>query len=59
MNYAGLKGKGVSVWLSIAWVRANRQFAEIARWLGCEEDAKAADERGKIMEDRIEKVRLG
>ncbi len=55
VNYAGLKGKGVSVWLSIAWVRANRQFAEIARWLGCEEDAKAADERGKIMEDRIEK----
>lgn len=55
VNYAGLKGKGVSVWLSIAWVRANRQFAEIARWLGCEEDAKVADERGKIMEDRIEK----
>lgn len=55
VNYAGLEGKGVSVWLSIAWVRANRQFAEIARWLGCEEDAKIADERGKIMEERIEK----
>lgn len=55
VNYAGLEGKGVSVWLSIAWVRANQQFAEIARWLGCEEDAKIADERGKIMEERIEK----
>ena len=55
VNYAGLEGKGVSVWLSIAWVRANRNFAEIARWLGCEEDAKTADERGKLMEERIEK----
>ena len=55
VNFAGLKGKGVSVWLSIAWVRANRQFAEIARWLGREEDAQTAEERGKIMEERIEK----
>lgn len=29
MNQAGLQGKGVSVWLSIAWYRANRMFGEI------------------------------
>jgi len=30
MNEAGLEGKGVSVWLSIAWVRANRMLMELA-----------------------------
>ena len=26
MNEAGMKGEGVSVWLSIAWYRANEMF---------------------------------
>ena len=55
VNYAGLKGKGVSVWLSIAWVRANNCFAEMASWLGNNDDVKTAQERGNIMRDRIEK----
>lgn len=55
VNFAGLKGKGVSVWLSIAWVRAGKMFAEVARMLGNEEDAKLADERVAMMTERIEK----
>ncbi len=34
MNNVGIKGKGVSVWLSIAWVRAARQLKELAQALG-------------------------
>ena len=55
VNFAGLKGKGVSVWLSIAWVRAGKMFAEVARMLGNEEDAKLAEERVALMTERIEK----
>ena len=55
VNYAGLGGKGVSVWLTIAWYRANANFGEMATWLGLDEDKKAADERAKIMGERIEK----
>lgn len=55
VNLAGMKGKGVSVWLSIAWRRASRQFARLARLLGFEDDALWADECGRIMEERIEK----
>lgn len=55
INYAGLKGKGVSVWLSIAWVRAGKMFSEVARMLGKEDDAKLADERVAIMTERIDK----
>lgn len=55
VNYAGLGGKGVSVWLSIAWYRSNAQLGEMATWLGLDEDKKAADERAKVMGERIEK----
>ena len=55
INYAGLKGKGVSVWLSIAWVRAGKMFAEVARMLGKEDDAKLAMERVADMTEKIEK----
>lgn len=54
VNYAGLKGKGVSVWLSIAWMRANAKLREMAEWLGKDEDVKACDERAAIMDERIE-----
>ena len=54
VNFAGLEGKGVSVWLTIAWYRANKQFGEMASWLGRDDDKKAADERAKIMAERIE-----
>ena len=54
VNFAGLEGKGVSVWLSITWCYANKRFRELAVMLGKEEDVKLCDERGKIMADRIE-----
>ena len=54
MNTAGLEGKGVSVWLSLAWLRANKMFAELARIYGKNEDAILADQRSKEMEAIIE-----
>ena len=49
MNTAGLGGKGVSVWLSIAWCRASDTFAELARIHGNEEDAELARSRSAEM----------
>ncbi|MBR2650358.1 MAG: hypothetical protein IKD45_01735 [Clostridia bacterium] len=54
MNTAGLEGKGVSVWLSIAWYRANKFFEEIALINGKTEDAELAHARGEQMRDIIE-----
>lgn len=54
MNTAGLEGKGVSVWLSLAWLRANKMFAEVARIYGKSEDAILANQRSKEMEAIIE-----
>lgn len=54
MNLAGLENKGVSVWLSIAWYRANKMFAEIACLCGKNQDAALAAERGKEMQQIIE-----
>lgn len=54
MNEAGLKGDGVSVWLSIAWYRANRMLREIAMICGKEEDVLLCQERGQEMQDIIE-----
>lgn len=55
INNAGLEGKGVSVWLSIAWCRAGRMFSELSRLIGREDEAEKTDQRVKIMEERIEK----
>ena len=49
MNQAGLEGKGVSVWLSIAWCQANRQFGILAEALGKKEDVFFARLRGEEM----------
>jgi cellobiose phosphorylase len=54
LNLAGLKGGGMSVWLSIAWFLANRQFAELATLRGCEEDAERAARRGELMREIID-----
>ncbi len=54
MNTAGLGGKGVSVWLSIAWYRANNTFAEIAKIHGSKHDAKEAERRSEEMRQIIE-----
>ena len=54
MNTAGIKGQGVSVWLSIAWYRANKFFRELALLYGKSEDAEICYERGEKMRDLIE-----
>ncbi len=54
MNKVGMQGKGVSVWLSIAWYRANKFFAELAKIYGKDDDVKLAFERGEEMRDLIE-----
>lgn len=54
LNKAGLKEKGVSVWLSIAWYRANKQFEEIARLMEKMEDAEIACARGEIMKNTVD-----
>lgn len=55
MNQAGLEGKGVSVWLSLAWYRANRQLEEIARLTGRMEDAQTAAKRGAEMREIVDR----
>ena len=54
MNTAGIKGQGVSVWLSIAWYRANKFFEELAMIHGNPNDAALCHERGEKMRDLIE-----
>ncbi|MBQ8357493.1 MAG: hypothetical protein IJX39_06755 [Clostridia bacterium] len=55
MNWAGLEGKGVSIWLSIAWYRGNKMFIELAEQLGETGIAKKHTEMGDEMRKRIEK----
>lgn len=54
LNKAGIKGKGVSVWLSIAWYRANKRFVELAALLGETELAEHHTEMGETMRQNIE-----
>jgi cellobiose phosphorylase len=53
MGRAGIKGKGVSVWLSIAFVRAAKMLSQMAKWLGRDEDSAEAAERAAVMEGRV------
>lgn len=53
MNSAGLQEKGVSVWLSLAWYRANNQFMELAELIGRTE---LLDEHRTMGEDMKEKI---
>lgn len=55
MNLAGLSGRGVSVWLSIAFYRACRQLSEISRWLGEEENARSCEEKAEEIRLLVEK----
>ncbi len=54
MNAAGLQGKGVSVWLSIAWCGANDAFCELAEYLGKGNDVAQCKARGKEMRELID-----
>jgi cellobiose phosphorylase len=53
MGRAGINGKGVSVWLSIAFVRAAKMLSQMAKWLGRDEDSAEAAERAAVMEGRV------
>lgn len=52
----GPKGKGTTVWLSMAWFRANRMFAELAKLTGNEADYAEAQKRADEMKDIVNKV---
>lgn len=54
MDLAGMQGKGVSIWLSIAWYRACRMFVELARLTGHADDAALFAGRAEQMKARIE-----
>ncbi len=53
MNTAGLKGLGESVWLSIAWYRANNMLMELAKLTGKDEDVTIHAEMGEKMKALI------
>ena len=55
MNLAGLREQGVSVWLTIAWVRANKQFLELCQLLGRTELIEEHEKMGADMVEKIEK----
>ncbi|QYY36758.1 hypothetical protein [Ruficoccus sp. ZRK36] len=54
LNRIGSKGQGESVWLSMAWAGACRQFAELARLCGKDEDARQAEKWADDMADLID-----
>lgn len=54
LNKMGLKGDGVSVWLSIAWYRANKLFIDLCRMLGKDALIKTHEEMGENMRLLIE-----
>lgn len=54
MNEAGLKGRGESVWLSIAWCRAARMLSELAKLAGLTQDAAHFLQERAEMEQLIE-----
>ncbi len=54
LNWAGLEGKGVSVFLSIAWFRANNFFVELAEMLGEDVIAKRHKKMSEAMQVNVE-----
>lgn len=53
IDNAGIDDKGVSIWLSIAFVSAAKKLSEMANWIGSEADSKAAAYYAQEMEKRI------
>ena len=49
LQLVGPQGRGVSIWLSMAWYLANQQFAELSRLVGHESDYRQASRRGQQM----------
>ena len=55
MNFAGLKEQGVSVWLSIAWIRANKQFIKLCHMTGREDLIDTHEKMGADMLEKVQK----
>lgn len=55
LNKMGLRGDGESVWLSIAWYRANKLFMDLCRMTGKDELIGLHTEMGEKMRLLIEK----
>ncbi len=55
MDNVGINGKGVSIWLSIAFVCAAKKLSELAKLLGNNEDAKTFAENALTMQQRVNK----
>ncbi len=53
MDMAGKGEKGVSVWLSIAFVRAAKMLSEMAEWLGYADDVAKYKEYAAVMQERV------
>ncbi|MBQ7500137.1 MAG: hypothetical protein IJT91_04515 [Clostridia bacterium] len=51
---AGKEGKGVSIWLTMAWYRANTQLGELARLIGDGETAELCRKRAEYMKPRVD-----
>ena len=51
---AGREGKGVSVWLTMAWYRANTQLGELAAMIGDRERVKLCRERAVEMRKNVD-----
>jgi cellobiose phosphorylase len=56
LDAVGPQGRGVSVWLSMAWVLASEQFAQLAELAGKPRDAAIARQRAKTMKRLINRV---
>ncbi len=54
MNFAGIDHKGVSIWLTMAWYRANAQFSELSKLLGREDMVTLAAERAAEIRDLVD-----
>ena len=54
MNLVGPAGKGISIWLTMAWYLANTQFAQLARLTNRAADADLADQRGQEIRQLVD-----
>lgn len=53
LDQVGSQGHGVSIWLSMAWLRANQQFIELARLKDDAEQIETAERRAGKMRQAI------
>jgi len=56
LNMMGHEGRGESVWLSMALLRALRQWAEIAAIAGRNRDAATASRRARLLDEAVNRL---